>query len=208
MGKTLQGKSTFPIRVLARLATAGKTAERNAARLDEITPASVRKEYASLIGAAVNSKRNKAVKIQMLWQAADLLGKHIQKVAACQKGCSHCCHIAVAVSPAEADLIGKQIKRKPNPVSPRMSDLASLGLGEPCLFLKNGACSIYENRPLACRTQYNMDEDALLCELVEGEEIPVPYIDSRSITMAYAMICQEGVATLREFFEIPTKTTS
>ena len=37
----------------------------------------------------------------------------------------------------------------------------------------------YSSRPLQCRLLLNMDEDALLCQLVEGSTINVPYLNTQ-----------------------------
>ncbi len=193
-------KASFPIPVLTRLASVEMVAGANAVRLDAITPRTVKNEYAALVSSVVKSKRNLDSKLLILWQAADLIGKYALQVSACRHGCSHCCHTPVAISAAEAALIGARIKKAPRPVTLRQDELAKDGIGQPCVFLHEGRCSIYKNRPLSCRTHFNLDEDGLLCELVEGEEIPVPYLDSRSISIAYAAINPEGLATLNEFF--------
>ena len=51
--------------------------------------------------------------------------------------------------------------------------------GKPCTFLRDHGCGIYSSRPLQCRLLLNMDEDALLCQLVEGGTINVPYLNTQ-----------------------------
>ena len=51
--------------------------------------------------------------------------------------------------------------------------------GKPCTFLRDDGCGIYSSRPLQCRLLLNMDEDALLCQLVEGGTINVPYLNTQ-----------------------------
>ena len=46
--------------------------------------------------------------------------------------------------------------------------------GQACTFLREGSCSIYSSRPLPCRLLANMDDDDLLCQLVENEAKNVP----------------------------------
>ncbi|WP_234265211.1 YkgJ family cysteine cluster protein [Hydrogenophaga sp. NFH-34] len=107
--------------------------------------------------------------------------------AACRRGCSHCCHIDVMVSRPEAAQIARETGQQ------MMEPLAAQSLqevartqaegiqprytGEPCPFLEDGECSIYDSRPLACRVHFNMDVDDLLCRLIEGCNISVPYLD-------------------------------
>lgn len=66
----------------------------------------------------------------------------------CKKGCNHCCHYRALITEQEALLIEEYsgVKKK-NPK--RARDL--FVKPDPCPFLKNGGCSIYPVRPLACR---------------------------------------------------------
>lgn len=73
--------------------------------------------------------------------------------AACRAGCSACCTQRVQMSQTEADAIGYKIGRMPvqlraDYVSP---EIDSFGPETPCTFLSSGACTIYDDRPFACR---------------------------------------------------------
>jgi Putative zinc- or iron-chelating domain len=127
-------------------------------------------------------------KIEAMWEAVDEIGAIAAPHAACRKGCTHCCHTSVLIPAQEAALIGKRIGVKPAKVTgiTGRHDIKA-GYDNPCPFLKDGACSIYASRPLACRQQYNMDADALLCELIGGPS-NVPYLDMIDYQTALAMI--------------------
>lgn len=60
----------------------------------------------------------------------------------CRPGCAECC-IAFSVLPIEAALIAEGLTRQP----------LQVGAGECCVFLDNGLCRVYEQRPVICRTQ-------------------------------------------------------
>ena len=48
----------------------------------------------------------------------------------------------------------------------------------PEFIFRGGRCSVYTHRPLVCRLLINLDEDDLLCQLVESGEAPVvPYLN-------------------------------
>jgi Fe-S-cluster containining protein len=131
-----------------------------------------------------------AKRVMWLRKAADYLQDGAAHLAACRKGCSHCCHISVMVSRAEAQVIAKETGARLNVAAGRFSmqgfeeqleTIQSATLqtyGEPCTFLRAGACSIYASRPLQCRLLLNLDEDDLLCQLIENCESNVPYLNT------------------------------
>ena len=57
----------------------------------------------------------------------------------CPEGCHACC-CAVSISPREAARLG---------LPPDTGD--TMGENDDCRFLKDGRCSVYENRPMTCR---------------------------------------------------------
>jgi hypothetical protein len=127
-------------------------------------------------------------KIEALWEAVDEVGAIAGPRSACRKGCSHCCHTSVLLPAQEAALIGRRIGVKPRRVTGITTrDAIKAGYDNPCPFLKDDACSIYASRPFACRQQYNMDSDALLCELV-GEPSKVPYLNLLDYHTALVMM--------------------
>ncbi|CAB3682118.1 hypothetical protein R8871_02570 [Paraburkholderia graminis C4D1M] len=150
---------------------------------------SIKQRHHHRVNAVINSSGMTIyAKIEALWEAVDELGAVAKPHAACRKGCSHCCHTSVLMPEQEAALIGRRIGVKPRTVTglTRRGDVAA-GYGNPCPFLKGDACSIYSSRPLACRQQFNMDSDALLCELIGGPS-KVPYLNLMDYQTALAMV--------------------
>ena len=74
--------------------------------------------------------------------------------------------------------------------------------GVPCTFLVDNQCSIYANRPMACRYQFSVDDDDLLCRLVPGQPIRVPYLNLQGEQAAYAsaMGYNARMADIRDWF--------
>ena len=90
----------------------------------------------------------------------DVLYKHVNKYTPCKKGCSYCCSCYVTIIDIEIQFIeknNKEIKRK------KQFDTDNKGVGTPCLFLKNGVCSIYESRPYVCRRHVMLTPDNSVC---------------------------------------------
>lgn len=148
------------------------------------------------------------LRLRELYKVANEMMSYTTGFVACKRGCSHCCHIAVPISPIEADLIGADIGMRRRVVPLRQSseeqaafaNTFSYGYTRPCAFLVNNACSIYKNRPLACRIHYNVDDDDLLCRLDHPGPIPVPYLDVTPFYLAYIAITGTKMADVREFF--------
>jgi Fe-S-cluster containining protein len=175
---------------------------------------------ARLLNSAKNARSAKG-RVFWLRQEVNYMVKPMEPLAACRSGCSHCCHIGVLVSETEASVIGRAIGRKPvdSPRARAPADLLKNGVtpevdawradvyfGVPCTFLDtSGRCSIYEERPLACRMQLNLDRDDLLCRLVPDQLIPVPYLNMMTSLDAQTMVIGPNtkLADIRDWF--PTR---
>jgi Fe-S-cluster containining protein len=90
----------------------------------------------------------------------------------CQKGCSYCCHLLVVVTIPEILAIAQHVREnftlKERETLLRAIDTAlaaTKGLSRkermdtrvPCPLLKEGSCSVYDNRPLPCRSYHSFD---------------------------------------------------
>lgn len=145
--------------------------------------------------ATTSSKR-----IHWLRHAAAAATARASTTAACRRGCSACCRISVVISEAEASLIAKETGVKINRAAGRFSvsqtqdideakaQVAAQYRGKPCTFLQDETCSIHASRPLVCRWLINLDDDELLCQLVDGEDVRVPYLDMRYHEYSAALI--------------------
>jgi Fe-S-cluster containining protein len=91
---------------------------------------------------------------------------------ACKAGCAFCCNQQVTISPAEAITMARHARATftPEALAAVKQRLAALddrarGLGvfargylkTPCAFLVDGSCSIYEARPIRCRSVFSRD---------------------------------------------------
>ena len=79
----------------------------------------------------------------------------------CKKGCNHCCAINVDINEAEANLIYRKHKEKIDWKKLKFQSKKSLNdfkyldvKSRECVFLQDGECSIYADRPIACRAYY------------------------------------------------------
>lgn len=176
--------------------------------------------------------RNVDDAVQYLFQKVEATVQGLKDVPiACGKGCSHCCVISVTVSAPEAIYLGKLITamgaeavakvRAANEVT-RHFDLTERDQHpHDCAMLQDHACTIYENRPKACRQAASTDAEA--CRRsnrgLTNEPVPSPtgYIGSRAAyaTALYAALSQlalpndsyEFNAALVRVFDTPDAET-
>ncbi len=105
---------------------------------------------------------------------AGLLARAPQGSIACKSGCDHCCHQIVGVTAPEVLAIFEHLKQTRTDVElaelkahvarlyERAQGLPSherFSPEHPCVFLRDGRCSIYDARPLACRGVNSLDAD-------------------------------------------------
>lgn len=99
----------------------------------------------------------------------------------CSAGCSACCHQMVLCSPFEVLNIAKMIldtwqvealddlDTKLNALSDLpLTPEARYGKNTPCPLLKNGRCTVYEQRPMPCRALYSNSRRHCESCLIDG----------------------------------------
>lgn len=100
--------------------------------------------------------------VLVTWAAADRLFDKVRTnpayvlgaaPAACRRGCGWCCHQKVGAAAVEVLAISRALIDRPM----QASMLRSWTKGQPCAFLQDGACSIYDIRPLKCRSLWHVD---------------------------------------------------
>lgn len=192
--------------------------------------------FERLINQAAAAKSG-TQRIQWLHRTANVVSRavHDAQAAPCEKGCSACCHIPVAVSRTEAAHIAKRSGRpmnsKPagaihlaqqleemnsekaatrsdvsadsNQLSRDASTQWQVHTGTPCPFLSDDACSIWEDRPLACRSYFTLDRDNLLCQLTGPDQpVNVPMLNVQVRTAMYWSVLgiQQDAADIRDWF--------
>jgi Fe-S-cluster containining protein len=162
------------------------------------------------LGLQAKAAKSPKAKVILLRQMADKLGEAAQGLVPCRKGCNHCCHMATMIHLGEAEAIAKATGTKMTMPKAFNVDLANVEKlrnrydGVPCRFLVAGSCSIYAERPLACRLHIVVDRDNTLCEIVPGEKIRVPMVDTIkydwAISDAWGGPLEMRYADIREFF--------
>ena len=158
----------------------------------------------------VSSGDTYKVKRHKLIHIIDQANRAIAPHAACKKGCSHCCNIALTLTQGEADAIGRAIGREVVQMPEASEESMWKGVnsrieykGVPCPFLVDHKCSIYAIRPVACRAHHSLDIDSSQCDLNLVGESFVPSYNLKPLVFSLAMLAfeqHEGIADIREFF--------
>lgn len=143
-------------------------------------------------------------KLRKLYLLLNELGAIAAPYIACGKGCSACCHMNVKVSQLEVALIEKEIGVRPVHLhGSKEHDLGKF-IGVPCPFLNDGACSIYEVRPFACRKHMNFDSTAYWCAPDRSLKVEMPFVGYSSAESAYLELARTWgngcLADIRDFF--------
>lgn len=123
----------------------------------------------------------------------------------CGKGCSKCCEAQFSIFTSEADRVRKWFTNLNHNQRLELKVLWSqwrdLNLkSNRCVFLNENICSIYEARPIICRTQglplYFRDENKLdICQLNNTEENlsdKNEWLDLERLNKLLVLTCSSG----------------
>lgn len=148
-----------------------------------------------------SSIRSKLSKVYYLMEE---LGQIRAPYVACDKGCSSCCKMNVKISQIEANLIAEKTGMKSKQLPSSRSYKPDEFMGVPCVFLKEGSCSIYEIRPFVCRNHASFDTTSYWCEPENSLHAEMPMLAFSGLLDAYFNITKKdsgGVhADIRDFF--------
>lgn len=177
--------------------------ERVTAYIQELDPGLAKREdrIASDIAAQNASLKSKLAKVTRLM---DELSRAAYSYVACRSGCSACCKMNVSITVLEAERLaevsGKRVARVLKPGMHKQDRFA----GVPCPFLRGDKCSVYADRPFACRAHFSFAADSYACQpehayvggmgMVRFDGVSKAYLDIASATAL------KGFADIRDFF--------
>ncbi len=133
----------------------------------------------------------------------------------CGAGCSGCCNHHLSIFAVEAEVLTEAIQTLPEGVQQRIQQQAIevkerevKGESVACPLLVDSLCSVYESRPLICRTQglpllyeaddgaqeidfcpLNFESDAAIAELADEHLVPLDLLNLK-LAMANVSYCQ------------------
>jgi len=138
-------------------------------------------------------------------------GGNYRKVV-CKKKCSFCCNIAVVITNEEAKLLSKISKEKNIKINKKRLKLQMIKNAENwhdlgiknmrCVFLRENECSIYEYRPIVCRTHFVMDGKMLCYPYEKNHRVRHWKPIIVSVAEAAAMLCGEADLMARKLLKL------
>ena len=155
-----------------------------------------------------NENASGKVKRSRFVQIGKEIDEAIAPFAPCRQGCSHCCNGHTLLFRHEAEVLarvsGRAMAHVPPPTYEDVQRQSQFRFA-PCPFLADGACSVYEHRPLACRLTHSLNETADACITVDGSPGKVNTFEVNILTQAYDELAEkidytDTVGAILEFF--------
>lgn len=149
-----------PVHVFRPQLPAGAT---RTSRIPDL-PAHLLDEAHQLFNVRLNMTGDPFEKMQLAYAFMDKVNRHVTPHTSCTRGCSHCCHMDVHITTFEAEFICVNTGVPHVHQTPHRK-----GYRSACPFLAaDGACGIYEYRPVLCRTYHSLSDPAL-CAVPNAE---------------------------------------
>ena len=133
------------------------------------------------------------MQLAVLYKLMEEIYAYVNKFTPCQKGCTQCCDYGVTVSELEIIYIEKhnQVKRK-NDIKGQQAVKDGQGIyhGNPCPFITDDGCAIYQSRPYVCRRHVTVAPDNFWCDAKRCDQLSLPLVRFRGLDQAFKRICE------------------
>ncbi len=143
-------------------------------------------------------------KLGEIYRLVDEIAKFSIAHTPCGKGCSSCCRMNVEISEVEANKIQRETGSKFVPLRQSIMHPLTEFSGMACPFLTDDACSIYQSRPLVCRSHFSFDTTPHWCSPDRMGMVEVPLIRFDGVQAAFFSLTKRGnggvFADIRDFF--------
>jgi Fe-S-cluster containining protein len=177
--------------------------QRRAAFVAKIPPNLLEREdkVPSLIRNLNASSRSK---LRRVYAVIDDISQVRVPYVACANGCSNCCHMNINITKLEAEQLARATGRRPTAVLRSTVHAASKFAGQPCPFLIEQSCSVYEDRPLSCRKHASFFTSNVACQVEYLEQPGMPMMTFSGLDAALFEVSAEHgqvvIADMRDFF--------
>lgn len=171
----------------------------------ESLPQSLRDDEDAIPEVIRKTNASTRSKLQRVYKLADALMAYREPFTACKKGCADCCRMNISISAVEAARIsaasGRQAKQL---LKSKWHDVDEFA-GDSCPFLgEENACSIYSDRPLACRNHASFDTDSAMCTPTAMNLAEMPMVNYDGLKESMLVLTESSpvpvFADIRDFF--------
>ncbi len=201
MAKTIISSSTDQIDLLEKSIKSIKI--RSASFVNAI-PHELSEREDNIQAKLANENASPRSKLRKIYNLMTDLGSAAEPYVACAKGCSSCCKMNVTISQIEANLISEKTGLNVNQLANSKNHDSEEFIGIPCIFLKDGSCSIYDVRPFVCRKHVWFDTSSYWCDPQRSLEATMPMIEFSGAAAAFFDVTKKdsgGIhADIRDFF--------
>lgn len=161
----------------------------------------------SIAASVATENASARSKLRRIYKLMDEMAVHREGKVACKQGCAACCRMNVTVSALEAEAIAAATGRVAARITESVSHPEEEYLGRPCPFLAAHECSIYVDRPLACRKHASYFTSEKWCSLPHVNTVQAPLVRFGGLDDALALVSMRKsgavFADIRDFFGMP-----
>lgn len=150
-----------------------------------------------------NLNASPKTKLRQVYKLIDEIAQYRKPFVACKPACSDCCHINVSITALEAQQLAEASGRRALPLTRNIIHNQDKFAGQPCPFLVDNLCSVYEARPYACREHVSFLPSAEACRPDTCYNVTVPMLNFGGLQKAYLGIGKASdrvMADIRDFF--------
>ena len=150
-------------------------------------------------------------KLRRIYKLMDEMAVYRHGHVACKQGCAACCRMNVTVSALEAEAIAGSTGRVATRLPESIEHPEDAFIGSPCPFLVAEECSIYADRPLACRKHASYFTSEKWCSPPHVSTVQAPLVRFGGLDEALAVVSvRKGAAVfadIRDFFGVLPATS-
>ena len=143
-------------------------------------------------------------KLRRIYALSDELSRTREPFTACKMGCASCCRMNVTISSLEAEQLAGVTGRKAAVVAQSRRHQVGTFDGVDCPFLVESVCTVYVDRPLACRNHASYYTSSFACDTVNMPVTDAPMVNFSGTTQALSLVSAgKGPAVfadIRDFF--------
>lgn len=180
------------------------TARSRASEFQASLPSEMRAREDALPTTVGNMNASAKSRLRRIYALSDELARAREPFTACKMGCANCCRMNVTITSLEAEQLASVTGRKAAMVALSRPHQVGKFAGIDCPFLVESVCTVYVDRPLACRNHASYYMSNFACDTVNMPITDAPLVNFSGTTEALSLISAgKGPAVfadIRDFF--------